>query len=62
MQASGSGDSGLAPQEALRYVNIGQTEFIDGAECDGDRTDRTEYLPGGAWGREPRPPVKSGGL
>eukprot|EP00969_Alexandrium_andersonii_P142047 6279843-Alexandrium_andersonii.AAC.1 len=29
----------------MRHVNIDRTESIDGAEGDGDRTDRTEYLP-----------------
>eukprot|EP00969_Alexandrium_andersonii_P034157 1493731-Alexandrium_andersonii.AAC.1 len=29
----------------MRYVNIDRTEPIDGTEHDGDRTDRTEYLP-----------------
>ena len=33
------------PREALRYVNIDRTESIDGTDHDGDRTDRTEYLP-----------------
>eukprot|EP00969_Alexandrium_andersonii_P323308 14285009-Alexandrium_andersonii.AAC.1 len=41
----GGPGGGAPPQEALRYANIDRTEPTDGTEHDGDRTDRTDYLP-----------------